>query len=59
MSNAHHSEMGAAGVLGFLGFGHFAKTLADAEPWLASLSYIAALIVACVTIFYKVRNRGK
>ena len=59
MTTEHHTETGVASVIGFLGLGHFANTLAAAEPWLASLSYIAALVVAVVTIYYKIRNRGQ
>ena len=59
MTSEHQSETGVAGVVGLLGFGHFAHVLAEAEPWLASISYIAAIIVAGVTLYYKFKNRGK
>jgi hypothetical protein len=59
MTTNQHTETGVAGMVGLLGLGHFAHTLADAEPWLASLSYIAAIVVAAVTIYYKFKTRGQ
>jgi hypothetical protein len=38
------------------GAGHF---LTELEPILASLSYIAAICVAVVTIFFKIRDRNR
>jgi hypothetical protein len=55
----HTSEIGVASVGGLIGAGSIVHHLADASTWLASLSYIAAIIVAVVTIYYKIKNRGQ
>lgn len=55
----HHTDMAAVGVGGMLAVSKLIEGLASAQGWLASLSYIATLIVAGVTIYYKVRSKGK
>ena len=54
---APHTEIGTASVAGFVGVGSLIDHLANAAPWLASLSYIAAIVVAAVTVYFKIRNR--
>lgn len=54
MSIPQHA--GAVTVWSFAGIGTW---LATVEPIVASLSYIAALIVAIITIYYKIRNKGR
>lgn len=49
----HPVTVGAAGVGGFIGLAHFANIV---EPILADLSYVAALVVAAVTIFKALRK---
>jgi hypothetical protein len=48
-----------AGMVTAWSFAGIGTWLASAEPILASLSYIAALIAAVVTIYYKIRNKGQ
>jgi hypothetical protein len=57
MTAPHTTDIGAVSVGGFLGFGSLVHRLADAAPWLASLSYIAAIVVAAVTVYYKIKTR--
>jgi len=52
----HTSEVAAVSVGGLLGLG---KLLAMIEPFLADASYFAAIVVAVVTVYYKIKNRGK
>lgn len=54
--NATHHDITAVSVGALVGAG---KLLSEVEPILASLSYIAAIVVALVTVFYKIKNRGK
>lgn len=57
MNPSHHTvEVGAVGVGALVGAG---QLLAYIEPFLADLSYIAAIAVAAVTLYYKIKNRGK
>jgi hypothetical protein len=57
MSTEHSTNHVAAVSVGALAAaGHFLK---DLEPILASLSYLAAIAVAVVTIFFKIRDRNK
>ena len=53
--NGHQAEVAGVSVGAFVGAG---KLLSEIEPILASLSYIAAIIVAMVTVYYKIRNSG-
>ena len=53
---AHTTEVGAVSVGALLGIGKF---IAMVEPLLADLSYIAAIAVAVVTIYYKIKSHGK
>jgi len=53
----HHTDMAAVGVGGLLAVSNVLERLAGAQGWLASLSYIATLVVAAVTIYYKFRNK--
>jgi hypothetical protein len=54
MGQQHTSEVGAVGVGALVGVG---QLLAFIEPFLADLSYLAAIAVALVTIYFKVKNR--
>lgn len=57
MNPSHHTvEVGAVGVGALVGVG---QLLAFIEPFLADLSYLAAIVVAGITIYYKIKNRGK
>ncbi len=53
--NGHQAEVAGVSVGALVGVG---KLLGDIEPILASLSYVAAILVAVVTIYYKIRNSG-
>lgn len=55
----HHTDMAAVGVGGMLAVTKLIEGLAAAQGWLASLSYLATLIVAGITIYYKLKNKGK
>jgi hypothetical protein len=55
-SQQHTTEVAAVSVGGLLGLG---KLLSMIEPFLADASYFAAIIVAIVTVYYKIKNRGK
>jgi hypothetical protein len=46
----HTVQMGAVGVGGLVGLGHFMHMI---EPFLADISYVAAIVVACITIYQK------
>ncbi len=50
------SETGAIGVGGLAALGHFAHMV---EPVLADLSYLAAIAVGALTVYYKLRHKGK
>lgn len=56
---AHHVDIAAVSVGGLLAIGKLMQELGAAQPWLASVSYIAAILVAGVTIYYKIKNKGK
>lgn len=51
MSKTAATEVGAVGVGGLAAIGHFAHLI---EPLLADLSYLAAIIVGGLTIYYKI-----
>jgi len=53
--NGHQAEVAGVSVGALVGVG---KLIGDIEPILAGLSYIAAILVAIVTIYYKIRNSG-
>lgn len=55
---AHPSQGEAAAVMvgGFVGIG---KLVEAVQPLLADLSYIAAIAVAIVTIYYKIKGPPK
>lgn len=55
----HHTDMAAVSVGGFVGIGKLLYELGLAQGWLASLSYMAAITVAIVTIYFKVKDRNK
>lgn len=52
----HTVQMGAVGVGGLVGLGHFMHMI---EPFLADISYVAAIVVACITIYQKWKSRQK
>jgi hypothetical protein len=41
-----------------VGFGGLIKLLITAEPLLASLSYLIAIIAGLLTIYYKLKRKG-
>jgi hypothetical protein len=53
--NGHQAEVAGVSLGDLVGVG---KLIGDIEPILAGLSYIAAILVAIVTIYYKIRNSG-
>lgn len=55
MMNGHQAEVAGVSVGALAGAG---KLLSGVEPILASLSYIAAILVALVTVYYKIKNSG-
>lgn len=54
--NTHPVNVAAISVGALAGLGSF---LSQIEPVLASLSYLAAIAVALVTIFFKIKDRNK
>lgn len=50
----HPTQVGAVGVGALVGIGHFMHMV---EPFLADLSYLAAIIVAGITIYQKIRHK--
>lgn len=52
------SEFGAATTAIAVGFGGLMKLLISAEPVLAALSYVVAVLVGIVTIYYKIKRKG-
>ncbi len=48
-------DVAAAGVVGLAGFGKFLATI---EPALADISYLAAIIVAVVTLWQKFKRKS-
>jgi hypothetical protein len=42
-----------------LGAARLMEWLTHAEPALAAISYIAAALAAIITIYYKIKNKGK
>ena len=41
-----------------LGFGRIVELLVKAEPALAAISYIVAIIAGVVTVYYKFKRKG-
>lgn len=41
-----------------LGMGNLMKVLVEAEPVLASLSYLVAMVAGVITIYYKFKRKG-
>lgn len=60
---ANHMEIGIASVGAFIAIGKLLEKvleeLGHQAGWLSSISYIAAIIVAIVTLYYKIKNKGK
>jgi hypothetical protein len=54
----HTSEFTLATTAIALGFGKIMELLVVAEPVLAALSYIVAIIAGLITIYYKLKRRG-
>lgn len=52
------SELTLATTAIALGFGKIMELLVEAEPALAAMSYIIAMIAGLVTIYYKVKRKG-
>lgn len=53
----HTSEAGLATLALAIGVGKFMELLVKAEPMLASLSYIVAMVAGIVTIYYKIKRK--
>lgn len=58
MTPNHPSEFSLALTALAVGFGGLMKVLVAAEPVLASLSYLVAMIAGVVTIYYKFKRKG-
>lgn len=58
MQPSHPSEFSLAMTAIAVGFGGLIKILVQAEPLLASLSYIVAMVAGIVTIYYKFKRKG-
>lgn len=57
--NFHPVHFGMAGTGAGLALSGIFEKLAGAGSWLASLSYLATFLLACVTIYFKIRDRNK
>jgi DMSO reductase anchor subunit len=58
MQTNHASEFSLAMTAIAVGVGGLMKVLVAAEPVLASLSYLVAMIAGIVTIYYKFKRKG-
>jgi hypothetical protein len=58
MQNHGTSELSLAFTAIAIGFGKIVELLIKAEPVLASLSYIVAMIAGLVTVYYKLKRKG-
>lgn len=60
---AQHMEIGIASVGALIGVGKLLEKVLEAlghqAGWLSSVSYMAAIVVAFVTLYYKIKNKGK
>jgi len=52
-------ELSLYSFVGFMGLGRAAEWFAGHSDFLASTSYTLASIAAAVTIYYKIKNKGK
>lgn len=52
------SELTLATTAIAIGFGKIMEVLVAAEPLLADLSYIVAMLAGLVTIYYKIKRKG-
>lgn len=52
------SEVGMATALIALGFEKLMEILVKAEPVLASVSYIVAIVAGLITIYYKFKKKA-
>jgi hypothetical protein len=57
--SSNHIYMSSVGVGGLLGISSILERLAGAESWLASLSYLATIVLAVVTLYFKLREESK
>jgi hypothetical protein len=53
----HTSEFSLATLTVAMGVGKFMELLVKAEPMLASLSYIIAMVAGITTIYYKIKRK--
>lgn len=58
MTPNHPSEFSLAMTAIAVGFGGLMKVLVEAEPVLASLSYLVAIVAGFVTMYYKFKKKG-
>lgn len=58
VQNHTTSEFGLATTAIALGFGKLMELLVEAEPALAALSYIVAIVAGIITIYYKFKRKG-
>jgi DMSO reductase anchor subunit len=58
MQNHGPSEFSLAMTAIAVGFGGLMKVLVEAEPILASLSYLVAIIAGLVTMYYKFKKKS-
>lgn len=54
----HTSELALATTLIALGAEKLMELLIKAEPVLASLSYVVAIVAGLITIYYKFKKKG-
>lgn len=57
MQNHVTTEMSSATALIALGFGKLMELLVNAEPVLASISYIVAIVAGLVTVYSKFKGK--
>lgn len=58
MQNHGTSEFSLATTAIALGFGKIMEVLVEAEPVLAAVSYIVAIVAGLITIYYKLKRKG-
>jgi hypothetical protein len=54
-----HTEVTLATVAISLGLAKLMELIVHAEPILAAVSYLVAAAAGVVTIYYKIKNKGK
>ena len=55
---AHHTDITLASIPVAIGLAKLMEILIKAQPILADISYIVAVVAGLVTIYFKFKNKG-